>query len=353
MGLTRRRLLSQIGLIVFFSFPVFGNWNQEFLSSSAILQSYIPPFQQKYRYLLEEFDRLGKQIESDFILSEEIKKYGARDKINFFDPKKIYVLKKRPLNNISEVYFWELAIILGLDAYVSPSFPLEIEGKKVVIQKMENLTIGSTIQNLLPQFTDKVSLKHYWQAHLLAFLLGACDLSGQNIGISPEGLIRLFDNECSFFAYSEPLRTENSFSVPFMSVAFDWSQYNTKIDEKLASDLTAFIEGLETKMTHIQLYGIIRQFDTHSIVARMEILKKFKVKEKTTFFDFICFLYPHLSQGLDELSHITSVILRRKVGHGIALFFTTSLLKKWHVLPKDLEEVKKWVNQYIPDFKQA
>jgi len=263
-----------------------------------------------------------------------------------------YLCNKAPGSNINELYFWELSIVLSLNNYVVPSIPFEISTKKIIIQKLENLTQGSYLTTPSSSVTKKVSLEDYYRAHLLAFVLGATDLSGGNIGITPTGMIRFYDNE-NTFTENHPIRkTALSFNVPFVSLAFDWPQYRKAIDSELSFKLKSFVSFLKDKKDEIMAYSKIRNIPENVIMDlfdRIDLLNRFNFSEETAFVDLMRFIYPQLFSGLPELNIIVSKILNRTVDHGISLFFVTRMLKPERLSDEDRAALDSWIERYISD----
>ena len=329
MGFTRNRL--HVGLTAFFLAlsQIYGGWNEAFLEKTyecaAVLE-----LGDAYLAEIENFKKLRVEIEDNALPLAEL---GEGDKKVIL--KAHYVCKKRPRDNLNEPYFWELAHVLSLTECVTPSFPFKIGNTKVIVQPFERFSLGSWIVAHPRSITERVSLRTYFRAHLLAFILGADDLSGMNIGVTKRGAIRFFDNEDVFCDTSI-----------FMSVAFDWAHYRKKIGLKLAQELNALIAELVTKKSSLDAYATLREVSVEGVVARVEQVAPFHFDAHTTFLTFYSFLYPTLSEGLDELGEIVGKILHRKVDHGIALFFAFHMVRLWSLSDEDQAALDGWEVRY-------
>lgn len=353
MGVTRSRLLYfklSAFLFCFFSTPLWCDWTEDFMQEGLYLMQTLPSLDSQSDKYLAELDRFAlfrSNIESSGF-PEEFSSLSRTDKVHYFGNG--YVLKKRPNQNIAEAFFWELSMLLGLDEYVTPSFPLLLGDHLAIVQPFEEFEFGSWVVNLPRQKTDLVSLREYTYAHLLAFLLGAQDLSGMNIGVNSQNQIRLFDNEDVFYVEPVPRKTSRSFLVSFVSVAFDWSQYRQPLEADLARELTEFCHHLRSKRAELQMYATIRglsQETIEGIFSRMELLEAFEFQESSTFLDLLEFIYPQLSGSLDELSAIVGDILHRRVDHGIALFFATRMVKRERLTDQQMQRLDRWILQYV------
>lgn len=333
---------------------VFKDWNDTFLESSNILVEKLDSFkhsnfQDKIKLLQEiKFD-----IEKNHF-DQDISKLSLETKENFF--KDEYVIKKRPGDHIFESHCWEIAILFSSD-YVTPSYPLKIGNNTVIVQPMEQVKVADRTMKNLPKESSTVSLKNYFLSHIFSFLVGAQDLSGKNIGITPEGNIRFFDNE-DVFNFGALQKSELSFFAPFLSTAFDWNQYRQPIDADLAKDITNYINELNHKKMDLEKYAKIRNLPneiTFGILSKMDTLNGFKFEKGTTFRDFFIYLYPKLS-NLDGLKKQVKDILVSHdyidesvvVDDGVALFYTTKAIR---YLEPNTEEQKKGLERAIGDLK--
>lgn len=352
MDLTRNRLrdIALIFLIkALFITALWGDWNEDYLSNSFLLIQSLDCFGEsdEYKNYLVKSQNFKQDIESS-ALNQELSQLRPKDKKNFFEKK--YVIKKRPNQNINESFFWEISIILSLNDYVTRSFPLEIGNNLVIVQPFEKLEIGSWIVNPPLLRTNKVTIRDFFYAHILAFLLGSQDLSGMNIGLTTDNNIRFFDNEDVFCFGLMPYKTSVSFFVPFISVAFDWLQYREPLSEILAYELKEFISLLKERKNKLSIYANIRGVPENIITEicnRIDLLHGCEFHNGMSFENFIQFLYPRLSEGLDELNEIVSEILHRKIDHGIALFFATRMIRYFSLTEYQKKNLDSWIEHYV------
>lgn len=352
MDFTRHRLrtaqLISIACLLFVG-SLWADWNEDFLEGSYCLVERLDPFENSgYESYVEEVKALECRLRAS-ALYKTVGDLEEESKTRFaFEG---YLLKKRPLSRgIRESLFWEVAVLFGLDAYVTPSFPLQIGDNFLSVQPFEQFTVGGLVDNLPEEVTNRVSLRDYWYAHLLAFLLGHDDLSGSNIAVNCFFYPRFFDNEDVFWFGANPTRREYSFYVPFLSVAFDWRQYRQPLDKKLAWELAEWSQSLAQKRKALQVYAEIRNMPSYlveGIEGRMEKIAAFAFREGTTFLDFFSYLYPRVSEGLEELNFLANAMLERVVGHGITLFFTTKVLRYVKITPEQREELDRWMVRYV------
>jgi|GEM_PF-1596523 len=353
MDFTGNRYFSiKIALLtnLFLFSSLFAGFNQDFLESSHLLTQTIDSFsEQNYPYQshLSLFQKFKSDIEERH-LDLELSQLTWNSKENFF--MEDYVIKKRPRQNITEAFFWELSVILSLSQYVTPSYPIEVGDHLLILQPLETIEVGGYTENLPLKKTNQVSLRDYFYAHILAFLLGSQDLSGMNIGLTKDHSIRLFDNECVFNFEITPHKTSRSYFAPFVSLAFDWPQYRKPLKKKLARELKKFLLSLNEKKEALETYAKIRGLPDEALMGiydRLAILNDYDFQKGSSFEDFIYYLHPRLTDGLDDLSDIVSEILSRKVDHGIALFFTTKMIHFCDLTPPQWESLESWISLYI------
>lgn len=356
MDIARNRLFFLIifGFQVFQSILIYGDWNEDFLNVSWLLIENINCFQNQINHYKETVDRfisVQSRMKKNLSLMDVLRQLSTEDKKIFrFDE---FIIKKRAGNgNLNDVFWWEISIILGLSEYVIPSFPFEFRpGCIITIQPFEDIVIGpSWIVPPHSSITSQVSMQDYWLAHIVAFLLGADDLSGLNLGISLTKKIRFFDNEGIFLGDLTPVKTSLSFSVPFASISFDWVQYRRKVGLELSLFLRRLILNLKNKETELNKYFDLRNIPEAtalSITKRIEILSGFKITPTSSFLDFIRYIYPSIANGLDELNSITGNIIQRNVDHGTSLFFCTRFIRFWCVSDENKKRLNAWINKYI------
>ncbi len=353
MDITRYRYQSiklALLLYLFLFSTLFAHYNQDFLENSHLLTSTLDSFHEEnypYKSYLNDFQKFKDDIKVRY-LDHELSLLSWNTKENFF--KEDYVVKKRPRQNINESFFWEISIILSLSQYVTPSYPVEIGDHLFILQPIEEIEVASYTENLPSKRTKQVSHRDYFYAHILAFLLGAQDLSGMNIGLTEDHSIRFFDNEDIFNFDLTPHKTSRSYFAPFVSLAFDWPQYRMPLKRRLAKELKKFLLNLNEKKEALECYATIRGLPEETlkgIYERIAILNGYEFEKGSSFADFIHYLHPKLSDGLDDLSDIVSEILQRKVDHGVALFFTTKMIHFVDLTSPEWESLNSWISLYI------
>lgn len=329
------------------------DWNQNLDEESFVLWKNLENLQmQEYENNYEFFTNLRKNLLKDFSLKKQIAETSSRQRIVFLKPKDQIVIKKRASNRIHEFFAWELACLLGLGDYVVPSFPMEISGKKVIVQRMEPFTFAQARTQLpLPSMMRKVSLETYWKAHLAAYLIGLGDMVGKNIGISPAGMIRFFDLEYSLSYLNSPIRTDRTFKTGFAPQSLEWSQYSQPLDRKTAQDLQKLVASFLNAEKKMETYQISRTlpfiFNEDGFRERLEKIRAFSFKEGQSFRDFYASLYPRLSEGLDSLVRIAENVFGEKVGHGSALMLICRKVEMDSLSKTDKKQIEKWISTYV------
>lgn len=340
-------------LSIFLFSSVFGSWNTSFdESTSLMLSSLIGVDSEEYEEQYKIFMQIRDKYVQDLSLKKEIAVMASDHKEIILMPKDMIVLKKRRNNHIFEVFAWEISALLGSHSCIVPSFPIDIGGKQVVMQKMEPFYI--------PKYYDKggnkiiikrVSLDAYWKAHFQAYLLGMGDLVGRNIGVNKEGNIRFFDIESSFKYQNQPVRGKQSFYTGFVSQSLAWPQFQKKIDQTTAISLKQFIASLEHFEENLDTYLTYRSLtlDREGFLYRLQKIREFSLEEGKTFEDFYKFIFPNIGLGLEELSSVVSRILQKEINHGEALIFACKKLKKTELSIKEKKAVHKWLSTYMGD----
>lgn len=338
-------------LLILLTISLQADWNQDFDTQTKLLIEEIPSFKNpEYIKQCAFFMKTRERLLHDQEIQKKVAATDEGTKIIFLEKDKNLVLKKRRNQHIHELYAWELSCLLGSLEFFVPSFPVEIDGKRVIVQKMEPFFVGKgrgevhTDKNL-----RKVTLETYWKAHIQAYLLGHCDLAGRNIGISPDGKIRFFDNESCLTYRNIPTRNEFTFSSCFISQSLDWPHYRRPIDEKTAKELQAFVQSLSTVEKELPIYMKSRSMSLNipGFLYRLERVRSFKIAPGATFRDLFGALFPRMSPGLDELNRIVSRIVKEPVEHGTALFFITRKMKKYALSPEDKAAIQRWIDTYI------
>lgn len=344
-------IFSFIAFCVFFiTDPLQAGWNEGFDKQSEILVEEIEEFQGQYQEIYKSFVKMRKGLCKDFLLNKQISMTAQDQRMILLRPREGIVIKKRANDNISEFFTWELSHFLGGSDFIVSSFPIEMEGRKIVVQKMEPFTFKKDkVMESLPKEAKKVGVEEYWRAHLQAYVLGLADLVGQNIGLNPLNHIRFFDMEASLHYQNEPCRTDKSFRTGFVSQSLEWPQYNQALDLKTALKLKEFINSLSSAETKLEKYLLCRNvpLNVEGLLFRLEKVRTFPLEEGSTFRDFYGFLFPKLSPGLDELADIASKILGRKVDHGSALILISRWINQYDVSSSEKRAIENWIARYI------
>lgn len=338
-------------LFFFFGSSLFSGWNETFDEESKEALHALARLQtDSYRKQYTFFTKSREKLLQDSNLKKKIAKSLPSEKFHFLKKKEGLILKKRRNNHIHDFFAWEISYLLKSSQYISPSFPIDIEGKRIIVQQWESLHAGSEESDEhSQQDIQKVSLETYWRAHLLAYLLGLADMAGRNIGISPEGMIRFFDTEISLCYFNTPTKTESSFTLGYVLQSFDWPQYRTPLDRKTAEKLKTFISSLTNVEKDIHLYLTHRQvfFPEEAFAYRLDKVRNFLFKEGVTFRDFFGSVFPRMSEGLDSLNRFTRKITGKRVDHGSALFFVCRWIKNYTLSAQEKETLRKWVERYV------
>jgi hypothetical protein len=110
------------------------------------------------------------------------------------------------------------------------------------------------------------------------------------------------------------------------------------------------VAELNEKKNDLRVYAAIRNLPeqvVEGICDRIDLLKGFEFKTGERFVDFVYFLYPTLSGGLDELNTIVGNILHRPVDHGISLFFATRTIRYWSLDKRQKKALYSWIDRYV------
>lgn len=330
---------------------LYSDWNEDFDTQSTLLIHDIPALQHpKYLKHYAHFKSIRDVLTNDASLIKQIQAADPGKKLMVNKKNINVIIKKRRNNHIHDAYAWELSYLLGSNRYVLPSFPMEIGGIRVIVQKLESFEFANKNGDGYSKgLLKKISLETYWKAHLQAFLLGFSDLASANIGVNSKGVIRFFDNEASLIYYNTPFKNELCFSTGFVCQSFDWPQYNTSIDSTTAESLRNFVEGLSNYEETLKIYAAHRPvfMGEEGVKHRLNIIRNFNFQTGVTFRDFYAAVFPRLSAGLDEMNQIANRIMKRNVGHGSTLFFSCRRIKDYKLSPQDKAEIQQWVNRYI------
>ncbi len=331
---------------------IYADWNRDFDKGSDLLMKDVPAFQtEEYYQEQKKFRFIRKALLQDRMFKKKMEMSSFLDKFMILRPRDQLVIKKRVRCCYLESMAWELSLLVDPDTCFVPSFPINVDGKTVIIQQMEPFIFGHGYKELPPaSVIKKVSLKEYWKAHLEAYLLGLEDLLGRNIGITPFGTIRFFDTEATFRYRKQPSRGVgvHNISVGFMSESFDWPQYRMGLDVQSAEWIQKFIEGLSSLEERIAEYercrGVVIE---EGFFERLAHIRSFPFSEGTCFRDFLGYLYPKLSLGLDELSEMISRVYGRKVDHGASLLFMYRHMPSYSLTADQTKEIDDWIDLYV------
>lgn len=326
-------------------------WNEDFDAQSIALRNEIPGLQNKeYVQQYQNFKKIRKTLLKDKSVLKQIKNTPAGQKARIAKKNLNIIIKKRRNNHIHELSTWELSYLTGTNEYVVPSFPVDIDGVRVIVQEIETFETGTMDGGGYGGNTlKKVTPETYWKAHLQAYVLGLADLTCANIGVNSQGIIRFFDTESSFSYYNVPFKTALSFSTGFICQSFDWTQYRKPLDAETAARLRDYVNSLSNLEENLKIYQKHRSISISSenLQHRLDKVRNFKIEEGVTFRDFFGFVFPQMSLGLDELNGVVGGILHRKVDHGCALFFMCRYIKNYDLPPQTKLTLQNWINTYI------
>lgn len=341
-------------ILYFFLHPsAHADWNEEFDAQSAMLVKHVPSLRNR-QYLNEYkfFKSIREILVNDPLLIKELQEVALDRKLRIINETSNVIIKKRFNNKTKDLYPWELSYLLKGDKYILPSFPMEIGGTHVIVQKLEAFEYGAMIGNGYTEGTlEKVSLETYWKANILAYILGFWDLAAPNIGVNPKGIIRFFDNESCLVYFDTPFRgPEMGFTVGFISHSFDWNQFTTPLDKSTAAKLKKYIKSLKNFEKELSAYLKFRpiNFENDGIHFRLNLLRNFNFKKGISFYDLYSVIYPRITLGFEELIDITRKGLNREdIGYGTALFFCSYLHKRFIISEEVSEDLRHWIDTYI------
>ncbi len=330
----------------------YADWNADFDRGSKSLIAEFPEFKSA-KYVKDEkwFRSIRKALLKDGVFKKKIYQSPWERKLMILRPRDQLVIKKREKACYFEAIAWEISLLLDADTCFVPSFPIDFDGKKMVIQKMEPFTFGRGVKELPSPFAiKKVSLFEYWKAHFEAYLLGLEDLLGRNIGITPSGKIRFFDAEAAFRYRKQPSKGwgVHNISVGFMSESFEWPQYRMPLDETSALLLQNFLKKWDLLEEQIALYEKCRgHVIEEGFFERLSHIREFPLQAGTSFRDFLGYIYPKMNPGLDELSELISGVYGRRVDHGSSLIFMYRHMPGHALTEKQTAEIDDWIERYI------
>lgn len=302
------------------------------------------------RYLEESafFEAVAEELRQDKKLMKTIEHASSKSKFFFKREALGVVLKKRPRNNVKEVVAGEIAQLLDSDPALVRSYAMKVGKKEVVLQRLEPLVYGREGRGHPKEVVKRVSLVNYWKGHIQAYLLGLSDLVARNIGVSPDGKLRFFDNETAFKYCHTPTRTKLSFLSGFVAETFDWPHYRKKLDKKSARLLKRYIQSLSRFEAELPLWAAERAFaPPEGLLEALHNIRQFKIREGVTFRDLYGTLFPTLNLGLDKLNRLASSVLHRKVDHGSSLLLATRWIKHRKLDSRDYKDLQKWISAYV------
>ena len=299
--------IKRLFICIFIAFcPItqgFTCWNEECDKQSHQLGEFLPEMRRKeYRRQYEEMQEDRRKLLKDGSLRRIVKALPVDQKAVFPRPREGLIVKKRQFDRIHELYAWEVSFLLDEAPCVVQAMPFFLEGKKVILQKMEPFVFGRGKEEL-PSLSDikKVSLEEYWLAHLKAYILGLGDLVGRNIGINPIGKIRFFDAEYCFHYKNYAHKQGKTIGIGFVSESLEWPQYRKPLDYKTAQTLQRFVASLACLEEKLHVYEQIRAVSLFNskVDERLDRVRSFFYEEGVSFQDFFLSLYPDLAPGLD------------------------------------------------------
>ena len=333
MRILRKCFLFFAGLFLL-SGILHAHWNQNFDQQTQVLLQDLPDSQKlKFSQQNDFFIRTREKVLADSSLRKKIKEASMDAK--FIIKMDNLIIKKRKNDKIHDAYAWEFSCCLGNSEFVVPSFPVEIAGKKVILQKKESFQHSKTHElSYFKTWRRKISVETYWKAHFIAYLLGHHDLLSRNIGVNSNGMIRFFDNEACFFYLNNIIKSTDSIRIGFISQAFDWPQFIKPLDRTTAESLKKFVQTFANSEEMIKGYKTFRSlpFSEEDFLFRLEKVRNFAIQEGATFRDFFGSLYPRLNEGFDELIRLTNAVMKRKMNHGSSLFFISRWVKKYKLI---------------------
>ena len=337
------------------------DWNAEFDEHTNQLIQELPQLQnedylQNHHYFMQARQKLLKNGD----LRARLSSADASDKFMIQMDHLDLMLKKRKRDRIQDLFAWEMSYLLGSNVYFLPSFPLEMGGKKVILQRLEVFELEPSVaggssftRDQFKKKVRKISLETFWKAHLHAYLVGMYDLTARNIGVNSKGNIRFFDNESCFHYSNAVEKFRGGFKMDYKCQSFDWPQFVAPLDKQTVRKIRSFIRdlaGCEKKMHTYLLHrypDFSLEFSEAELGQRLENIRNFQVDEGTTFRDFFGFLYPQMSPGFEELVQIVQSLLGPHVGYGTALWFMYRWVDTHPLSSQDKQKLKRWVRSYV------
>ncbi|MBM3197754.1 MAG: hypothetical protein FJZ58_00675 [Chlamydiae bacterium] len=339
-----------LSFLILWCFPLLAGWNEDFDAESYRLVQLFPEFKKGwYPEYYDFFSKIRKSLLEDSALCKRYKESTREDKFQICDKSRGVVIKKRLRQRIQELYVWELSCILGTSDFVVPSFPVEIEGTKVVLQVIEEFAIGRGEKKIPPlSFVEKVPLVDYWKSHLMAYILGLGDLVGINIGVNTFGKIRFFDTESCLHYQNEPSLSEKYFKTGFVMESFEWPHYREPLSTFDAYMIGEFIRSLAYFEEKLSSYTACRSISLgEGIHYRLDRIRSFPLQAGKSFRDFYGFLFPRMNEGLDELNALVTKITKRQVDHGAAILFASRRQERYKMSKTNRQMLQEWIDTYV------
>jgi hypothetical protein len=328
-----------------------GDWNDKYLDQSKQIASLIP--HPDHRAFYEAKVAQFSMLKGHFLQDKEIRRLFAKGKK---EERRVcpwngvpFVLKWRVENIIHEAYTWDLSLLLGMPEYVVPSYPIESSDRRAVIQDFIVFPQVKVMASPPPELVAQVSLRDYWRAHLLAFLLGMNDLSGANIAVLEGGIPSFFDNESALYPFDPVKKNTLSFRLPYISVAFDWPQFNEPIPAALADEVESYLHTFIPRLPGLFEYGRIRHVQelVYRVVYRMRIALGWKIRPGMTFADLYRQIFPRMMEGYPEMRDFVFSCVGHPIGVGSTFFFTTKDARHFTFTPEQKEWLNSWIAKYI------
>lgn len=338
------------GLVLFclLGSSLLAGWNEKYDEETECLcRTFEALDTSEYRKYYEDFSVVRQKSLEDKELRKEIGKMSSSSKKIFLRKKDGTVIKKRPWERLGEAYVWEISALLGSPDCIVPSFPVEIGGKKVVLQKKASFTTSDVASRSL---IKQISCAAYWKAHLQAYLFGMGDLVARNIGITKKNEILFFDIESSF-KYRSLKRSKLGFHTGFLSHSLTWPQFQKPLTREEAISVRYFIDSLANIRDTLDRYLDCRSGFSHreGLLYRLDKILEFPLEEGCSFFDFYSFLFPELFKGIEEWCEIVSEWKKKSVGIGEALMIARKKIGEGPISREQRQRIMKWLDRYVQE----
>ncbi len=324
------------------------DWNSDFDASTEELIEVLPELAQSdYLSHYAHFQKIRSKLVRDNTVLNRIQPLESHHKCRIIKKPLGTILKKRRCNHIHEAYIWEVACLLGASAYVVPSFPIDLNGTKVIVQPLESFEDGTHYSK---RTLRKISVATYWKAHILAYLLGLGDLVCANIGVEPKtGQIRFFDTEGGFGYCNTPYRNDISFSAEFLCQSFDWAHFTTPLDPASTEEIRQFLNALLAKapLIPILLRYRLPELDLTHFDPRVRTLAQFSLHEGLCFRDFFSACFPRLNAGLDALKAQVNRLAKQPIGYGTTFILICRETSLFTLSSKERTLLNQWIQDYV------